>query len=149
MGRLYYDTSRYYEELKKLPRPDGKRCVICGGKLPKYKRKYCSDKCFNTWYGILGIRDWGKVREMVLKRDDYVCQDCGIKQDFANPDACIEVHHVKPIEYGGDEFDPDNCVTLCHKCHVKRHKFLRTKSQLLTKFIGVCIFFMNWCKNSK
>ena len=140
MGRLYYDNSKYYEELKKLPQPDGKHCVICGGKLPKYKRKYCSDECFNKWYGNLGIKDWNKVKEVVLKRDNYVCQDCGTKRYINNPDTYLEVHHIKPIEYGGDEFGLKNCITLCHKCHVRRHQFLRKKSQpKLTKFMEVGI----------
>ena len=134
--RRYYDNSEYYKALKKLPPPDGKHCVICGGKLPLHKRKYCSDECFNRWYETLDIKDWNKVREIVLKRDNYTCQDCGIKRDINNPSTYTEVHHIIPIEHGGEEFDPDNCITLCHKCHMVRHEILRTKSQPLTK-LGV------------
>ena len=127
--RIYYDNSKYYKEKAKLPNPDGKHCIICGSKLQKGRRKYCSEKCSNWWIEF-GVLDWKVIREKVLKRDNYTCQDCGKKDN-------LEVHHIKPIKDGGEEFDEDNCVTLCggkNGCHSKRHKLLRTKSIELSKF---------------
>ena len=129
--RLYYDNSIYYKEKAKLPKPDGKHCIICGGNLPKGKRKYCSKKCFNNWYVGLAIRDWNLVRSRVLKRDNYTCQDCNLY----DPDRYkIEVHHIIPIKDGGDEFDEDNCVTLCKECHLKRHRLLNKKCKSLKDY---------------
>jgi len=34
----------------------------------------------------------------------------------------LEVHHIIPIHKGGDEWDEDNCITHCDKCHKKKHK---------------------------
>lgn len=33
----------------------------------------------------------------------------------------LEGHHVIPISEGGDEFDVNNVITLCQKCHDLRH----------------------------
>ncbi len=33
----------------------------------------------------------------------------------------MEVHHIIPISEGGPEFALDNLITLCEKCHDKRH----------------------------
>ena len=128
--RKYSDYSKFYEARKKLPKPDGIHCIICGKKLPKYKRKYCSNKCFNNWIRLL-ILDWNTIRERVLKRDNYTCQDCGLY----DPDKYhLQVHHIVPIKDGGDEFDENNCVTLCKECHLKRHRFLNKKCKSLKTF---------------
>ena len=114
MSRLYYDNSKYLVEKAKLPRPDGIHCIICGGMLPKFKRKYCSDDCFNRWYqDIGGIKDWSILRQTVLKHDNFSCVECGGLGE--------EVHHIRAIHDGGEEFNPDNCITLCRGCHRKKH----------------------------
>lgn len=105
MTRKYYDNSKYYEIKAKLPKSDGIHCIICGGQLQKGRRKYCSEKCAN-WWMEMGVLDWNRIREKVLERDNYTCQDCGKKEK-------LEVHHILPIKAGGEEFDEDNCVSLC------------------------------------
>ena len=117
MQRVYYDASQYYKEKAKLPSPDGKHCIICGKSLPKYRRKYCSDECLWTWLGTIAVKDWSIVRDLVLERDHHTCQSstCCSKEN-------LEVHHIIPIHDGGDEFDMDNCITLCHDCHVEAHR---------------------------
>jgi 5-methylcytosine-specific restriction endonuclease McrA len=95
-------------------------CVCCGKKLPERKRKYCRDECKFEYiretseYHVLS---WAEMRDKILKRDNYTCKDCG-----ASKDAFLEVHHVNPIHKGGPEFDEKNLITLCIKCHDKRHK---------------------------
>jgi len=122
MSRIYYDSSKYYEEKAKLPTPDGIHCIICGKELPPRRRKYCSDECFRNWLKNIKIQNWTQIRHMVLERDNYTCQDCGSRDN-------LEVHHIKPICEGGDEFDPDNCITLCKNCHRRRHR--KTSENLL------------------
>jgi 5-methylcytosine-specific restriction endonuclease McrA len=129
--RIRYDSSKYYEEMEKLPAPDGKHCVICGKPLPKYRRKYCSDECFRTWLATIEIKDWNEVRAIVLERDHYTCQNCGSKEN-------LEVHHVIPIYDGGEEFNVDNCITLCHKCHNvagRRYKLSKKGQTSLDKYL--------------
>jgi len=69
-------------------------------------------------------------RMAVFERDNYTCQDCG-KRGY------LEAHHKKPfiqiIEgnniktlkegiFCDELWDLDNGITLCKKCHKKRHK---------------------------
>ena len=115
--RRLYDNSKYEEEKAKLPALDGKHCVICGAPLPKYKRKYCSNECFLNWFYGIPVKSWDNVREMVLKRDNYRCQDCGRDGTMTR----LEVHHIIPLKNDGEEFNRDNCITLCRVCHALRH----------------------------
>jgi 5-methylcytosine-specific restriction endonuclease McrA len=57
------------------------------------------------------------LRNQVLGRDGWRCQDCGC----AN---MLEVHHVKPrSKLGHDSLD--NLITLCVECHGRRHRIER------------------------
>jgi len=94
-------------------------CVCCGKKLLGRKRRYCCGNCNSEYVretATYHLLTWAEVRDKILKRDNYICQDCG-----AGRDALLEVHHVNPIYMGGEEFDEKNCITLCDKCHDKRH----------------------------
>jgi predicted restriction endonuclease len=58
-----------------------------------------------------------KWRESVLMRDNYTCQNCGVKEEIMN------VHHIKSFSEHKDlRYDIDNGITLCEKCHKKLHK---------------------------
>jgi len=54
--------------------------------------------------------EWKKFRLKVLKRDNYTCQDCGVKQKKG-----LNVHEKK-YEY---PFKMKNCITYCFECHRK------------------------------
>jgi 5-methylcytosine-specific restriction endonuclease McrA len=57
--------------------------------------------------------DYGVLRNQVLKRDGWRCQDCGAMKD-------LQVHHIKRrSQLGGDV--AQNLITLCASCHGKRH----------------------------
>lgn len=47
------------------------------------------------------------------------CEKCG-------SDVACEVHHIKPVVYGGDN-SPDNLMTLCYSCHLKEHQYTRSE----------------------
>ncbi len=131
MSRKYFDGSLYCKAREKLPSPDGIHCIYCGGKLPKGRRTKCSDECFSKFYSEHSPNNWGTIKEKVLKRDRYICQECGIAEirprryerleahNARNP--MLDVHHIKPICEGGLEFDQENCITLCHECHLLKH----------------------------
>jgi 5-methylcytosine-specific restriction endonuclease McrA len=105
------------KEPEKFPDYGKGNCLYCGKPLPEHRRKYCCDSHGNKYRIAVSefeYLDWRIMRRRVLKRDNHECQDCGAEAD--------EVHHKLPIYKGGEEFDPDNCISLCHSCHVKRHK---------------------------
>ena len=55
-------------------------------------------------------------REMVLIRDSYRCQKCDSLED-------LEVHHIEGVAQEPMlANDLDNCLTVCHDCHVEIHE---------------------------
>ena len=73
-------------------------------------------KLVNFYHGT----KWKQLRDYVLARDNYLCQDC---LDSNRLIAAEEVHHI--IEVKDDwskRYDKDNLVRLCKSCHRKRHR---------------------------
>jgi len=69
---------------------------------------------------------WRAVRQAALARDDYRCT----VHEYEDGPRCWEtekliVHHLKPVNDGGDRFGIDNLVTVCRKHHAAWHKLLR------------------------
>jgi hypothetical protein len=59
-------------------------------------------------------------RNAVLKRDGYVCQDCG-KQCNKNEKG-LAAHHEKPYATHPElRLEVSNGTTLCRQCHMTRH----------------------------
>lgn len=97
------------------------------------RRRFCSRKCladFNAirmtgsgspcWKGgispinkvIRASRSYKEWRKAVFNRDDYTCQNCGIRGGY------VEADHVKPFAiYPELRFDLSNGRTLCLDCH--------------------------------
>lgn len=82
-----------------------------GGKTPEYASR------FNK---II----WKNIRKLVLYRDNYTCNKCGIKN------KSLDVHHKKPWRFTKND-NSDNLISLCRKCHreedVKIQKILIAK----------------------
>ena len=118
----------------------GKDVYVKGEKRKNQERHFCSRKCFSDYKNknpeiYYGEKHWnwqgGKTdkkhkfrnspeykewRRKVFKRDNWTCQDCGYKGKFIN------AHHIKNIDdYPELALDVDNGLTLCDKCHKKRH----------------------------
>jgi hypothetical protein len=70
----------------------------------------------SKWYSEK-LRDprWHHKRDLILKRDDYKCRDCGSEDD-------LHVHHCY---YHGDPWSVPNqfLITLCDPCHLQRQEF--------------------------
>jgi ATP-dependent DNA helicase RecQ len=61
----------------------------------------------------LNPKEYTIVRNGVLERDGWRCQECGSMEG-------LEVHHMKPrSQLGGDVMH--NLITLCVGCHGKCH----------------------------
>lgn len=62
---------------------------------------------------------WKAFAESIRRRDRYKCQLC---KRFGKDVPGNIVHHIKEREeYPELAYDPNNCVTLCEKCHNKMH----------------------------
>ena len=64
-------------------------------------------------------------REAVYKRDHWTCQDCGAKSK-KGVRVILHPHHIKLLSTHPEKaYDVKNGVTLCSKCHQKRHKGIK------------------------
>lgn len=72
----------------------------------------------NKWeYQKGDLYGYSNMRELILTRDNHVCQYCKGK----SKDSKLEVHHIIFRKNGGSD-DSDNLITLCKTCHDKLHK---------------------------
>lgn len=74
------------------------------------------EKC-HLWKGGISYEpysvDWTKtLKKAIRERDHYTCQMYGELQS----DRAFDVHH---IDEDKENCNPDNLITLCHKCHSK------------------------------
>jgi len=84
------------------------------GKRGKLSPNWQGGKSFEPY-----TTDWTEdLKESIRKRDKYVCQLCGIHQDELSNEFCkkLDVHH---IDYQKDNLNPNNLISLCHRCHGK------------------------------
>ena len=98
-------------------------CAVCQRSFTASHKDtiYCSNECRREARKIakgwkLTKQHWQNLREFTIERDNYTCQDC----DKFLMDIGLEVHHIKPIFLGGTN-EEVNLITLCHKCHKRRH----------------------------
>lgn len=62
-------------------------CPVCGKTKPEFDKGmivYCSKKCRDKYASHYEI--WQRLREKILKRDNYTCQECGINAEKAKED---------------------------------------------------------------
>jgi surface protein len=69
--------------------------------------------------------DWDALRRQVYKRDNYKCQNCGIRGG-KNGSAELHAHHIVPISSGGNDVI-SNLTTLCRTCHGKIHPHMSSE----------------------
>lgn len=63
-----------------------------------------------SWGSGRGGRPWRRIRDAILLRDKYTCQQCGhIGTD-------LEVDHIVNVAQGGTD-DDCNLQSLCIPCH--------------------------------
>lgn len=56
---------------------------------------------------------WRKLRERILKRDNYLCVKCAAIGRVA---VATDVDHIKAKAHGGTD-EPSNLQSLCAPCH--------------------------------
>lgn len=98
--------------------------LINGLKSGSDTRFYCSEQCkqncsiYNQkkypkgYIKKSSVRiDQPDLRNLVLERDNYICQICG------ETELELICHHIEPVSQNYIESaDLDNCITLCKKC---------------------------------
>lgn len=81
-------------------------------------------------YKLYNTQTWRRLREGYLM-EHPLCENC-LLVDKITP--AKEVHHIKPISRGVDEYemrclayDPNNLRALCEECHDEEHRKLNKK----------------------
>ncbi|MGE7545056.1 HNH endonuclease [Sporosarcina newyorkensis] len=60
-----------------------------------------------------------KKREVILKRDSYLCQEC---KRYGKTTQANTVHHIYPLEnYPEYKLTNGNLLSLCMSCHGEFH----------------------------
>lgn len=108
------------------------KVCVCGTGFysKKYEvstHKYCSYRC--AWSSrnkgktpenkrIRASKEYVEWRKSVYERDDYTCQDCGVRGGKLHP------HHIKGFALHPElRFEVDNGLTLCEDCHQKTDNY--------------------------
>lgn len=116
-------------------------CANCGVKIYKsphrielYDNHYCNERCMSEdyesrlsgdgnprWEGgreRVYPHNWNDIRESVIERDGYKCDECGISriEHIEKYEKDFHVHHIQSIVDGGTH-NIDNLITLCIVCH--------------------------------
>ena len=75
-----------------------------------------------NWQGGKSFEEYGKdwtddLKESIRKRDNYICQLCGIHQsELGGFYKKLDTHH---IDYDKKNLNPTNLISLCRNCHLK------------------------------
>lgn len=98
-------------------------------KLKTYANNFCGIKCRNVWQKYFmtgeGSPSWNggssleeypkefskELKEIIRERDEFICQECGCKEDS---NENLSIHHI--------DHDKQNCsfynlISLCRTCH--------------------------------
>lgn len=68
------------------------------------------------------------LRPVVLQRDGYTCQNCGVRKQERE----LEMHHVEMRSKGGPDI-LENLVTLCLECHDREDWFGHVRAYPTTR----------------
>ena len=128
--------SRLYPRGKEHPRYGKKHSEET--KLKMIKNHYnVTGKNNPNWLGGKTFEEYGKkfnkkLKNEILERDNYTCQECGRKNVSKN--LKLAIHH---IDYNKKNNKHDNLISLCNSCHSKTNfkrkdwkKYLRRKNNI-------------------
>lgn len=70
---------------------------------------------------------WQRKRLEIMQRDGFACREC------EDSESTLHVHHLRYIK-GNDpwEYDQEDLLTLCEKCHEKAHKIADSYEDTIT-----------------
>ena len=82
-----------------------------------FNDRYNKNNKYNQFYWT---KAWKELRQYVLVRDDYLCQDCLKNKKITE---ATDVHHIKKLRKAWElRLDPNNCISLCGTCHKIRDR---------------------------
>lgn len=106
---IHYRTK--YKKYRQLYEGTQKPKSPAKPKLP-IKQPHMSEKAIQA---RMNLQHYLEIRSQILLRDNFRCRECNFYKH-------LEVHHIIPRSKGGTD-DPKNLITLCQRCHAKKHGF--------------------------
>jgi len=86
-------------------------------KISKSVKKYLENH--SNWRGGISFEsyplEYKRIRGSIRKRDNYICQLCGKKQERNNNER-LSIHH---IDYDKMKNNPKNLISLCRSCNTE------------------------------
>ena len=64
-------------------------------------------------FAKLDRKRWALLRLRIFERDGWRCVRC-------NKAGRLECDHIKPMDAGGDPYEPSNLQSLCRECHLAK-----------------------------
>ena len=113
---LGYSEGEYVEDFERL-------VEVAHEWYDYFKEEEYEDFCIDAHHKYreyLQSDRWKKLRLEVIKRDNFKCQDCN--ENVEN------VHHLD-YQYLNTDKEKEFCISLCGKCHKKRHKIKTNNSK--------------------
>ena len=98
---------------------DKRYCDIHAKQMNREYNLYRRDPAHKDRYGSA----WRKIRDLYISKHP-LCERC-LERGFYTP--ADEVHHVRPLDSGGDNSD-DNLMSLCKHCHTSISDTNRSRS---------------------
>lgn len=107
---------KYSEEINKKKGRFGKDNAMSRLKVKEKQLNACRTYG-KQWKGGISFEPYtkefdSKLKKLIRKRDNYVCLKCGKHQEKEGKSLCV--HH---INYDKTLTVPQNCCSLCFKCH--------------------------------
>ena len=64
-----------------FPQSDSSLCRVCNRPVVDGRWNYCSERCRDIANAVQKMFLWDTIREQVLERDEYTCQECGLSRE--------------------------------------------------------------------
>lgn len=87
---------------------------------------------FERYNRYLQTEQWQRVRKAVFERDEGRCTNCRRQLTLEE----MECHHI--FYSGFNRFghsQPDECITLCKKCHAEMHPHLQEEESAVNRVL--------------
>lgn len=65
-----------------FPQERSDLCRVCNEPVVDGRWNYCSERCRDIANAVQRMFLWDTVREQILERDDYTCQECGLSKEM-------------------------------------------------------------------
>jgi len=98
-------------------------CPTCQAKSESRHKQYNNNVRDKRSAKFYASQQWFDLRNVIMSRAGYQCEICKAQGRLT---PATEVHHKIPIRVDWSKrLAPDNCIALCHRCHMMEERKLR------------------------